>query len=292
MMPANGQPVHTGPLRGVRVLEMAGMGPGPMAATLLADLGADVVRVDRSVGAPEHFGDPRNDIFGRGRRSVAVDLKHPDGTALVLDLCAGANVLLEGFRPGVMERLGLGPDVCLARNPDLVYGRMTGWGQDGPLALLAGHDIDYIAVAGALHQIRPDDRAPVPPMNLVGDYGGGGMFLVTGVLSALLAVANGTSRGQVVDAAMVDGVAFLLGGLYSQLAAGMWSQTPGENASPALPPTTPCTPQRTGSTWRSERSSRSSGQRSWRASGSPATRRSAPSAIAPDGRLPANASRM
>ncbi len=230
MTPGDGPPVRSGPLRGVRVIEMAGMGPGPMAATMLADLGADVVRVDRAVGAPNYFGEARHDIFGRGRRSVAIDVKDPAGRAVVLDLCAVANVLLEGFRPGVMERLGLGPDECLGRNPDLVYGRMTGWGQDGPLAELAGHDIDYIAVAGALHEIRPDDGAPVPPLNLVGDFGGGGMFLVAGVLSALLAVANGASRGQVVDAAMVDGVAFLLGGLHSQLVAGMWSRTPGENA--------------------------------------------------------------
>jgi len=221
---------RTGPLCGVRIVELAGMGPGPMAGTVLADLGADVIRVDRAVDPPLYFGDPDNDVFGRGRRSIALDLKHPDGRRLVLDLVAVADALIEGFRPGVMERLGLGPDVCLACNPKLVYGRMTGWGQDGPMADRAGHDIDYIALAGALEPIGPAGQAPVPPLNLVGDYGGGGMLLAVGVLSGLLAVARGTAKGQVVDAAMIDGVALMLGGVYSQMAAGMWSATRGENA--------------------------------------------------------------
>jgi len=174
-----------GPLQGLRVVELAGIGPGPFAAMLLADLGADVVRIDRP-GATPTFGYTGIDLLTRGRRSVAVDLKHPDGAATVLALAERADVLLEGFRPGVAERLGLGPDACLERNPRLVYGRMTGWGQDGPLASTAGHDVGYIAVTGALHAIGRAGGPPQVPVNLLGDFGGGAMYLVVGVLGALL----------------------------------------------------------------------------------------------------------
>jgi alpha-methylacyl-CoA racemase len=207
-----------GPLRGTKILELAGIGPGPFCAMLLADLGAEVLAVDR----PASAGPGWPALFGRGRRRVAVDLKHPDGPGVVLDLAARADALVEGFRPGVAERLGIGPEACLARNPRLVYGRVTGWGQDGPLAGAAGHDIDYIALAGALHPIGPADGPPVPPLNLLGDFGGGGMLLALGVVAALLEAAR-SGRGQVVDAAMVDGAALLATQLHELLAAGLWT---------------------------------------------------------------------
>lgn len=212
-----------GPLAGLRVLEMAGIGPGPFCGMLLADMGADVVRIDRAEGPP---GSPA-DVTGRGRRSVALDLKRPASIAAVLRLVAGADALIEGFRPGVMERLGLGPEVCHAKNPRLVYGRMTGWGQTGPLAPTAGHDINYIAISGALDAIGTKD-APVPPLNLVGDYGGGGMLLAMGLLAALLH-AQRTGQGQVVDAAMSDGAALLMAPIYGMRAAGRWGAARGGN---------------------------------------------------------------
>ena len=194
-----------GPLNGVKILEFNGIGPGPFCGMLLADMGADVLRIDRLGDASVAFPiDQRMDTVSRGRRSAAVDLKNPRGRDVVLGLCAKADVLLEGFRPGVMERLGLSPDACRARNPKLVYGRATGWGQTGPLAHTAGHDINYLAMAGVLHGIGHKGGRPVPPLNLVGDYGGGGMTLALGVLAALLS-AGRTGQGQVVDAAMKIG---------------------------------------------------------------------------------------
>jgi alpha-methylacyl-CoA racemase len=226
--PPTGTP--TGPLAGVRVIEMACIGPGPFAGMLLADLGAEIVRVDR----PERVGGRRGDadshlVLDRGRRSIAIDLKHPDGPDIVLDLAAGADVLIEGFRPGVMERLGLGPDAVLARNPALVYGRMTGWGQDGPRASRAGHDINYISLAGALEPAAArDGGAPVPPLNMLGDFGGGGMLLALGIVSALLH-ARGSGQGQVVDAAIVDGTALLTAMLHAMRFTGEWGSTRGAN---------------------------------------------------------------
>ena len=218
-----------GPLEGVRVVELAGIGPGPYACMLLADAGADVLRIDRATGSPPVAKDgPHWDILLRSRRSVAVDLKDPDGVALVLDLVTRADALVEGWRPGVAERLGLGPDECLGRNPRLVYGRMTGWGQQGPLAQSAGHDIDYIALSGALWSIgRAGDR-PVPPLNLVGDFGGGGMVLAFGVTAALVD-ARRSGAGQVVDAAMVDGAASLMTMTYSFHQLGLWNDQRGAN---------------------------------------------------------------
>jgi len=213
-----------GPLRGLRVVEFKGIGPGPFAAMMLSDMGADVVRVDRAGARPD---DPR-DITARGRRTVALDLKDAAGVARALDLVAAADVLIEGFRPGVMERLGLGPDAALARNPALVYGRMTGWGQEGPLAHTAGHDINYIAITGALAAIGPKGRKPVPPLNLVGDYGGGALFLVAGVLAAVIE-ARGSGRGQVVDAAMCDGAASLMAMFLTLAAQGRWVEERGSN---------------------------------------------------------------
>jgi alpha-methylacyl-CoA racemase len=219
----------SGPLNGVRIIEFAGIGPGPFAAMVLADLGADIVRIDRSQQA---FGgdpaEPPKDILNRGRRSVAVDLKHPDGAETVLRLIGQADALLEGFRPGVMERLGLGPDVCLARNPRLVYARMTGWGQEGPYAQAAGHDINYIALAGALDAIGRRGGPPTPPLNLVGDFGGGAMFLALGVVAGVLE-ARASGQGQVVDVAMVDGSALLMSMFHSFVAMGMWSWDRGTN---------------------------------------------------------------
>ncbi|WP_344535116.1 CaiB/BaiF CoA-transferase family protein [Streptomyces levis] len=219
-------PVH-GPLAGVRVVELAGIGPGPFAAMLLADLGADVVRVDRP-GGPGLGIDPAYDVTNRNKRSVVVDLKAPDGPDRVLDLAARADVLVEGYRPGVAERLGVGPGDCHARNPRLVYGRMTGWGQDGPLAPRAGHDIAYLAPTGALGMIgRPDEPPPVPA-NLLGDYAGGSLYLVVGVLAALHH-ARATGTGQVVDAAIVDGTAHLATMIHGMLAAGGWQDRRGTN---------------------------------------------------------------
>ncbi|GGV03974.1 CaiB/BaiF CoA transferase family protein [Streptomyces spectabilis] len=223
-VPDNG--VH-GPLDGVRVVELAGIGPGPFAAMLLADLGADVVRVDRPGGAGLAV-DPAYDLTNRNKRSVLVDLKAPGGAARVLDLAERADVLIEGYRPGVAERLGVGPEHCHARNPRLVYGRMTGWGQQGPLAPRAGHDIAYIAVTGTLGMIGAADEPPTVPANLVGDYAGGSLYLVVGVLAALQhARAHGT--GQVVDAAIVDGAAHLATMIHGMLAAGGWQDRRGAN---------------------------------------------------------------
>jgi alpha-methylacyl-CoA racemase len=213
----------SGPLDGVRVVEFAALGPAPFAAMLLADLGSDVVRVDRP-GA----GEVSNDTTGRGKRSVALDLKSPEGSATALQLVEHADVLLEGFRPGVMERLGLGPQTCHERNPALVYGRMTGWGQDGPMAHRAGHDLDFIAVTGVLHAMGRPDQPPAPPLNVVGDLGGGAMFLVTGVLAALVA-ARATGRGDVVDAAIVDGTTALATMLLGLRSRGLWTDARGAN---------------------------------------------------------------
>ncbi|NBE83421.1 CaiB/BaiF CoA transferase family protein [Micromonospora rubida] len=218
----------SGPLAGVRVLELAGIGPGPFAAMLLADLGADVVRVDRPEPGALSVGDPRRDLLNRGKRSVVVDLKHPDGAEVVLGLADRAAIVIEGWRPGVAERLGIGPEAALERNPGLVYGRMTGWGQHGPLAPVAGHDIDYIAVAGALHPIGRPGGPPQIPLNLVGDFGGGALYLVVGCLAALH-VARTTGRGQVVDAAIVDGAAHLTTMFAGLLAGGAWQPERGRN---------------------------------------------------------------
>lgn len=219
----------TGPLEGIRLVELAGLGPAPFGAMMLADAGADVVRIDRADRAVDPVpGRPSNDLMNRGRRSVAVDLKHPDGVALVLRLVDDADGLLEGFRPGVAERLGLGPEICLARNPRLVYGRMTGWGQVGPLAATAGHDIDYISLSGSLERIGRVGERPVPPVNLLGDFGGGGMLLAFGVVAAILA-AQRTGKGQVVDAAMVDGAAVLGTVFHALEAGGSWTGPRGTN---------------------------------------------------------------
>ncbi len=207
-----------GPLNGLTVVEMAGIGPGPFCAMMLADLGADVIRIDRL--APGFLGGGGT-IIDRGRRTIALDLKKPGATDIVLRLLDRADALLEGFRPGVMERLGLGPDECLARNPRLVYGRMTGWGQDGPLAQAAGHDLNYIAITGALHAMGHADRPPTPPLHLVGDMGGGAMMLAFGVLCGLLE-AGRTGRGQVVDAAICDGASLLASAYHGKLQDGGW----------------------------------------------------------------------
>ena len=214
-----------GPLAELRVVELAGIGPAPFAAMVLADLGADVVRVDRP-GVPNAVA--RTDVLNRGRRSVAVDLKRPEGAEVVLRAAAGADALIEGFRPGVAERLGVGPEPCLARNPALVYGRMTGWGQEGPYAAEAGHDITYAAVAGALAHIGRAGQPPTPPLNLVADFGGGGMLLALGVVSAVLS-AQRTGVGQVVDAAMVDGVALLMAPWFMALRSGYFTNERGTN---------------------------------------------------------------
>ncbi|MFE6779618.1 CaiB/BaiF CoA transferase family protein [Streptomyces sp. NPDC057702] len=217
-----------GPLTGVRVVELAGIGPGPYAAMVLADLGADVVRVDRPAAAGLGI-DPAHDITNRNKRSVTVDLKSEHGPRTVLDLVERADVLIEGLRPGVAERLGVGPDACLARNPALVYGRMTGWGQEGPLAQRAGHDIGYIAITGVLGMIGPPDQPPAIPANLVGDYAGGSLYLVIGVLAALQHARSPGGAGQVVDAAIVDGTAHLSSMIHGMLAAGAWQDRRGAN---------------------------------------------------------------
>jgi alpha-methylacyl-CoA racemase len=210
-----------GPLAGFRVIEIVGLGPCPFAAMVLADLGAEVLRIDRSGGKAMAFPDPSADFLGRSRKSLCVDLKSEAGRDFVLTLCEKADALVEGFRPGVMERLRLGPEVCRSRNPRLVYGRMTGWGQEGPLAKTPGHDINYISLAGVLGAIGRADSAPTVPLNLVGDFGGGGMLLALGVLAALLERSR-SGEGQVVDAAMVDGAALLMAPLYGAHSLGGW----------------------------------------------------------------------
>jgi alpha-methylacyl-CoA racemase len=218
-----------GPLTGLRVLEFEAIGPVPFCGMMLSDMGADVLLVDRP--ADPGLGverERRSNFMLRGRRSVTLDLKSRDGVAAALSLADKADAIVEGFRPGVMERLGLGPDILLARNPKLVYGRMTGWGQEGPLALRAGHDIDYIALSGALNAIGRAGQAPVPPLNLVGDFGGGGMLLAFGVVCALLE-ARRSGKGQVVDAAMIDGASLLTTMFWGMQAAGRWTDTRGTN---------------------------------------------------------------
>jgi len=218
-----------GPLTGLRIVELASIGPGPMCAMLLADLGADVVRVDRLEASGLGIGmTPKFDVCARNRRSIALDLKRAEALGVVLRLVEKADVLIEGFRPGVAERLGLGPDVCLERNSRLVYGRMTGFGQDGPLAQAAGHDLNYIALTGALHAIGPKDGAPLPPLNLIGDYGGGALYLALGILAALFE-CNRSGKGQIVDAAMVEGAASLMSIFYGLTAAGSWKMERGSN---------------------------------------------------------------
>ena len=218
-----------GPLRGVKIIELAGIGPCPMCAMLLAELGADVVRVDRPADSGLGIGmSPEHRLLHRSRPSIAVDLKHPDGVETVLRLVDGADALIEGFRPGVTERLGIGPEDCAERNPGLVYGRVTGWGQDGPLAGAAGHDLNYIALTGALDAIGRRGAPPTPPLNLVGDFGGGALYLALGVVAALYE-ARESGRGQTVDAAMIDGAASLMTSAYALRAAGVGDGPRGEN---------------------------------------------------------------
>ncbi len=214
-----------GPLKGIKVLEMAGIGPTPFCGMMLADMGADVVRIDRE-GVDPALG--RNGALSRGRRSIVIDLKKPAGTDLLLQLVGKFDALIEGYRPGVMERLGLGPNNCFKRNPRLVYGRMTGWGQQGPLSRTSGHDINYIALSGALHAIGTDSEGPVPPLNLVGDFGGGGMYLAFGLVCALLEAHN-SGQGQVIDAAMIDGAAGLMAMTYGMHAEKLWQDTRQSN---------------------------------------------------------------
>ncbi|MBE0548658.1 MAG: CoA transferase, partial [Rubrivivax sp.] len=228
-MSSTAAPRAAGPLAGLKVLELAGIGPGPLCAMLLADLGAQVLRLDRV--EPSGLGitrPPRFDLLQRGKQQLKADLKTPAGLALALALADSADALIEGFRPGTMERLGLGPEVCLARNPRLVYGRITGFGQSGPLAQAAGHDLNYIALSGALHAIGRAGAAPTPPLNLLGDYAGGSLMLAFGIVSALLS-ARQTGRGQVVDAAMTEGVAALMTPFYGLLAAGLQNGPRGTN---------------------------------------------------------------
>ncbi len=216
-----------GPLKGMKIVEFGSIGPGPYCAQMLADMGADIIRLDRA-GTSGDKDRAKYQVLHRGRRSVTVDLKTPEGIETALKLVEKAEALIEGFRPGVMERLGLGPDVCLQRNPKLVYGRMTGWGQDGPLAQAAGHDINYIALSSALHAMGRPGENPVPPLNLVGDFGGGGMFLAFGIMCGVYE-AQKSGQGQVVDAAMVDGAASLMNMFFGFRATGFWSDKKGTN---------------------------------------------------------------
>jgi alpha-methylacyl-CoA racemase len=218
-----------GPLSGYRIIELAGIGPGPMCAMLLSDMGADVLRIDRTADAGLGIAtDTKYALLNRGRRSVAFDLKKPEAIEAMMKLIEKADGLIEGFRPGVTERLGLGPDVCLKRNPRLVYGRMTGWGQEGPMAHAAGHDINYIALSGALHSIGRRGEAPVPPLNLVGDFGGGALYLALGMVAGILETQK-SGKGQVVDAAMVDGAASLMTAIYGMHGSGFWNDNRGDN---------------------------------------------------------------
>ena len=219
----------SGPLSGYRILEIAGIGSGPFAAMMLADMGAEVIRVDRAQAVKPGATGPVRDVLQRSRKNIALDLKDPEGVAILLDLVESADALIEGFRPGVMERLGIGPDVCLERNPKLVFGRMTGWGQTGPYSQAAGHDINYIALGGALAHISRGGSGPVPPLNLVGDFGGGGMFLAYGVVCALLE-AQRSGQGQVIDTAMVDGTASLMSMFWGMASMGAFdTENPGTN---------------------------------------------------------------
>ena len=218
-----------GVLSGYKIIEFAGIGPAPMCAMLLSDMGAEVLRLDRTEDANLGINtETKYNLLDRGRRSVAIDLKRREGTEVALKLIEQADALIEGFRPGVMERLGIGPDVCQARNPKLVYGRMTGWGQDGPIALAAGHDINYIALTGALHSIGRRGEAPVPPLNLVGDFGGGGVYLALGVVAGMLETQK-SGKGQVIDVAMIDGASSLMTGIYGMRGAGVWNDNRGDN---------------------------------------------------------------
>lgn len=220
-----------GPLKGVKIIEIAGIGPGPMCAMLLADLGATVLRIERKQAVD--LGNPRPLKFNlllRNRKAIALDLKNPDAVAMVLDLVSDADGLIEGFRPGVVERLGLGPEDCFKRNPKLVFGRMTGWGQEGPLAMAAGHDLNYIAITGALHSIGRKGQPPTPPLNLLGDYAGGSLYLAMGMLAAIIE-ARQSNKGQVVDAAIVDGTASLMTSIFGLYAGGLLSLERGTNTS-------------------------------------------------------------
>lgn len=219
-----------GPLSGIKIVEMAGIGPGPMCAMLLSDMGAEVLRIDRMQDAGLGIArDPRFDLMNRGRRNVAIDVKSAAGRDTVLKLTEQADAIIEGFRPGVMERLGLGPDVCLARNPALVYGRMTGWGQEGTISHAAGHDINYIALTGALNSVGQNGGPPVVPLNLFGDFGGGALYLAFGVACGIIE-ARQSGQGQVVDAAMTDGCASLMTMFYGMMASGSWTDARGSNA--------------------------------------------------------------
>lgn len=219
----------SGPLTGVKVVEFAGIGPGPFSCMMLADMGAEVLRIDRAVNVGgEGKAEPKYNNLLRGRKNIAIDLKNPEGVELALSLCEKADILIEGFRPGVMERLGLGPDVVFARNKKIVFGRMTGWGQDGPISHTAGHDINYISLSGALHAIGPQDGPPVPPLNLVGDFGGGALYMVVGALAAYID-AQKSGQGQVVDTSMVEGSASLMTSMYGALAGGNWIEKRGHN---------------------------------------------------------------
>ena len=215
-----------GPLEGVRVIELQGIGPGPFCGMMLADMGAEIIRVDRSASVGQDAN--VTDFLARGRKSIGVDLKNTKGVETVLRLIETADVLIEGFRPGVMERLGLGPEICLERNPALVYGRMTGWGQTGSMASAAGHDINYISLSGALHAIGEKDSKPTPPLNLIGDFGGGGMLLAFGVAAALFETQK-SGKGQVIDAAMTDGSALLMNAVFGMMNTGRWSADRGTN---------------------------------------------------------------
>ena len=210
-----------GPLKGVKVVEFAGIGPGPFCCMLLADMGADVLRVDRAMNVGNDQYEPKYNNLLRGRKNIALDLKHPDGVEAALKLCDQADIIIEGFRPGVMERLGLGPDVVFARNKEVVYGRMTGWGQHGPIAKTPGHDINYIALTGALYAIGSKESGPVPPLNLVGDFGGGALYMAMGALAAYIE-AQKSGEGQVVDTSMVEGAASLMTAVYGMLADGRY----------------------------------------------------------------------
>ena len=219
----------SGPLNGFKIIEFAGLGPAPFAGMMLSDMGAQILRIDKmSSKSAENSGNGNFDILSRGRQTLTIDLKKPDGALLALKMIEKADALIEGFRPGVMEELGLGPEICLKKNPKLVYGRMTGWGQEGPLSKFAGHDINYLSLTGALHSIGRKGSNPTPPLNLVGDFGGGGMFLAFGIVCALIE-ASKSDKGQVVDAAMVDGVTSLMAMVHGLLSTDIWEDKPASN---------------------------------------------------------------